>query len=155
MGLPDISAALWRERNLLEMLLFRLDEVQLLLAHGDSRWLGQATGEVEAVLKEIRMTEVLRACLVEAQAPSLGLGPNASLRSLALEAPSPWNELLAEHRIAFLALTDEISAVVQTNQELWTQCDFATRGLVDGPARQHGGIQRRETVVGCTLMVDR
>ena len=154
MGLPDISVALWRERNLLEMLLFKLDEVQLLLAQGDSRWLGQATREVAAVLEEIRVAEVLRACLVEAQSPSLGLGPNASLRSLALEAPSPWNELLTEHRMAFLALTDEISAVARANQELWLKGHFCVRDLVDGTARQHDGVRRRQTVAGAPLMVD-
>ena len=155
MSLSEISAALWRERNLLEMLLFKLDEVHLLLASGDSRWLAQATKEVEAVLDELRMAELLRACLVEAQSPSLGLGPNASLRSLALEASTPWNELLGEHRTAFLALTDEISLVAQANQELWTQGAFATRGLSDEATRHHGAVEPRVRVASDSLMVDR
>jgi len=58
MGLRDVSAILWRERHLLELLLFKLDEEQLVLAAGRTRWLARATREVEMVLEEIRQTEL-------------------------------------------------------------------------------------------------
>ncbi|HEY0397456.1 MAG TPA: flagellar protein FlgN, partial [Acidimicrobiia bacterium] len=54
MGLREVSAILWRERHLLELLLFKLDEEQLVLAAGRTRWLPRATREVEMVLEEIR-----------------------------------------------------------------------------------------------------
>ena len=50
MSLTEVSSILWRERELLELLLFKLEEEQLLLAAGRSRWLGHATREVEMVL---------------------------------------------------------------------------------------------------------
>ena len=60
MGLREVSAILWRERHLLELLLFKLDEEQLVLAAGRTRWLPRATREVEMVLEEIRQTELER-----------------------------------------------------------------------------------------------
>ena len=39
MGLSDVSNILWRERQLLELLLFKLEEEQLVLASGRARWL--------------------------------------------------------------------------------------------------------------------
>lgn len=118
MSLSDVSNILWKERHLLELLLFKLDEEQLLLAAGRTRWLAQATREVEMVLEEIKHTELARAVAVDAAAPALGLGPDPSLRALADAAPAPWSALLAEHRAAFLATTEEIVALAQTNREL-------------------------------------
>jgi hypothetical protein len=72
MGLADLSSILWREREMLELLLFKLEEEQLVLAANRGRWLAHATREVELVLDQIRRTEVVRAAEVEAVAPSSG-----------------------------------------------------------------------------------
>jgi len=118
MGLREVSAILWRERHLLELLLFKLDEEELVLAAGRTRWLPQATHEVEMVLEEIRQTELERAVEVSRMAVDLGLPAGAGLRQLAESAPEPWQGMLTEHRQAFLALTDEITTLVQTNREI-------------------------------------
>ena len=83
MGLREVSAILWRERHLLELLLFKLDEEQLVLAAGRTRWLPRATREVEMVLEEIRQTELERAVEVSRVALELGLPAGAGLRQLA------------------------------------------------------------------------
>jgi hypothetical protein len=54
-GLADLSSILWREREMLELLLFKLEEEQLVLASGRGRWLVHATREVEMVLDHIRV----------------------------------------------------------------------------------------------------
>ena len=120
MGLAEVANILWRERETLELLLFKLEEEQLVLAAGRTRWLGHATREVEIVLDRIRQTELLRAAEVATVAPGLGLPPNPSLTQLADAASSPWSELLREHRKAFLALTAEITMLAEANRELLT-----------------------------------
>jgi hypothetical protein len=105
MSLADLASTLWREREALGLLLFKLEQEQLLLAAGRTRWLEHATREVEFVLDRIRKTEVLRAIEADAAALELGLPPNPSLLQLADAAPPPWNDLLHDHRKAFLALT--------------------------------------------------
>src|SRR4051794_3152225 len=77
MGLAEVSTILWRERELLELLLFKLEEEQLVLAGGRTRWLARATREVEVVLAEIRRTELARATEVDAVSIALGIGPAA------------------------------------------------------------------------------
>jgi len=47
MSLSDVSNILWRERQLLELLVFKLEEEQLVLAAGRNKWLTHATREVE------------------------------------------------------------------------------------------------------------
>ena len=135
MGLREVSAILWRERHLLELLLFKLDEEQLVLAAGRTRWLPRATREVEMVLEEIRQTELERAVEVTRVAVDLGLPAGASLRQLAEAAPPPWQGMLAEHRQAFLSLTDEVTALVQTNRELLGRGQKAVRDVL---AQLHG-----------------
>ena len=130
MGLREVSAILWRERHLLELLQFKLDEEQLVLAAGRTRWLPRATREVEMVLEEIRQTELERAVEVSRFAVELGLPSGASLRQLAETAPEPWREILAEHRQAFLSVTDEITTLVQTNRELLVRGQKAVRDVL-------------------------
>ena len=127
MTLNSLSEALWHERRLLELLLFKLEEEQLVLTSGRSRWLAQATREVESVLDEIRSAEIARAVEVEDVAATLGLAGNASLAELAAAAPAPWDELLRAHHEAFLSLTGEISRLADDNRELLAMSHQATQ----------------------------
>ncbi|OLB81476.1 MAG: flagellar biosynthesis protein FlgN [Actinobacteria bacterium 13_2_20CM_2_71_6] len=120
MGLADLSSVLWRERDLLELLLFKLDEERLLLAAGRTRWVAHATAEVDIVLRQLRQTEVLRAAEVVAVAAAFDLPGDASLAQLADRVDDPWSGLLREHRDAFLTLTAEINALAEANQEMLT-----------------------------------
>lgn len=118
MGLQSLSSVLWRERQLLELLLFKLEVEQLLLASGNSRWLAHATREVESVLEQIRECDVARAVETDAAAAMLNLEPDSSLNMLAQAADSPWDGILTEHRTAFLSLTTEIDSLASSNREL-------------------------------------
>lgn len=130
MALREVSSILWRERHLLELLLFKLEEEQLLLAAGRSRWLSHATREVEMVLDEIKQTELARSVEVSAAAAALGLGPDPSLRELAEAAPEPWAGLLEDHRTAFLGLTEEIESLATANRQLLTRGYHAAREVL-------------------------
>lgn len=132
MGLEEVSGVLWKERELLELLLFKLEEEQLVLAGGRSRWLPHATREVEVLLTAIREAELVRAAAVDAAAAELGLPPGPSLRALAAAAPPPWSELLVSHREAFLKLTTEIGSVTAANRDLLTAGRRATRDTLLG-----------------------
>ncbi len=131
MGLSEASNILWRQRHLLELLLFKLDVEQTLLAAGRLRWLARATNEVELVLDEIRATELARAVAIDEIASGLGLAPGCSLRELAAVAPTPWDGIFTEHRTAFLALTQEIGVVARANRELVTHGQRAVAEVLD------------------------
>lgn len=118
MGFAEVSGVLWRERELLELLLFKLEEEQLVLASGRARWLPHATREVEAVLAQIRQAELLRRVELERLAGDLGMTGDVPLRQLADASPAPWNELFRSHRAAFLSLTAEITSLAEANRDL-------------------------------------
>jgi hypothetical protein len=130
MGLQEVSTTLWQERNLLELLLFKLEEEQLLLAAGRTRWLARATREVEVVLERIREAEIMRSIEVDHVAPSLLLAPGPSLQQLAAHAPPPWDTMFADHRQAFLELTDEITSLAHANRELVARGQRATQDFL-------------------------
>lgn len=149
MSLTDLSSVLWRSRELLELLLFKLEEEQLLLASGRSRWLAHATREVEVVLEQIRQTEVARAAYAQAVAIELSLCPDAGLGDLADAAPPPWSDLLHQHRKAFLTLTAEIGGMADANRELLTAGQRAAREtmlVVAGNVETYG--RQGQTVTG-------
>lgn len=127
MALTRLSDVLWRERTLLDLLLFKLEEEQMILTSGRSRWLGHATREVESVLDEIRSAEIGRSAEADAVAAMLGLQSGASLAELAAHAPAPWDELLRAHRDAFASLTTEIAQLADGNRELLAMSHRATQ----------------------------
>jgi FlgN protein len=118
MSLSEISNVLWRERRLLDLLVFKLEEEQLVLASGRTRWLSRATREVETIREQIKRVELERAIAVQGSAAELGTSDTPSLRELAAVAPTPWEGILAEHRWVLLSLTREIDALTKSNRAL-------------------------------------
>jgi hypothetical protein len=127
MALSDVSNILWRERQLLELLVFKLEEEQLVLAAGRSRWLSHATREVESVLGEIRRIELERAVLVADAGRELGLSGAPSLKELSGLTSPPWDGIFAEHRRALLKLAQEIDTITQSNRDILQRGAQATR----------------------------
>ena len=115
-----LSQILWRERDLLDALLFKLEIEQLVLGSGRTRWLARAAKEVEAILELLRETEILRAVAADEAAASVGLTSNPSLRALAEAVDEPWRSILVEHKEAFEGVSREISALAEANRELLT-----------------------------------
>ncbi len=116
-----LSTLLWREQELLDLLLFKAEEKQYLIVTGKTRWLARIAHEIEVVLDQLRVLEVERAAVTEVLAAPLGVGVNPSLRKLAEAAPAPWNDLYAKHHEALLALVTELRGLSDTN-----------RGLIEG-----------------------
>lgn len=127
MDYDELSTILWQERQLLELLLFKLEAEQLFLAAGASRWIPHATHEVETVLDELRSFEVMRAANVQNIGRQLGFGSEPPrLAQLADRAPAPWNRIFGEHRTAFLALAAEVNAAATANRNLLNRAQQAT-----------------------------
>ena len=118
MDYQHLSTLLWREQELLDLLLFKAEEKQYLIVTGKTRWLARIAHEIEVVLDQLRTLEVERAAATEAIAVSLGLGANPSLRQVAEAAPSPWNDLFAKHHEALLVLVTDLRSLSDTNREL-------------------------------------
>ena len=130
--MEDLSLILWRERELLDTLLYKLEIEQLVLAGGKSRWLPSAAREVEMILDSIRETELLRAVAADEAASSIGLASNPSLRALAEAVEEPWRSILLDHREAFLGYTRDIAEIAATNRELLTAGQQAARDMFLG-----------------------
>ena len=135
--MEDLSLILWRERELLETLLYKLEMEKLVLASGASRWLASSAHEVEAVLESIRETELLRAVVADEAAARIGLAANPSLRALAEAVDEPWRSILLDHRAAFIGYTREIMEIAAANRELLSVGQQAARdsflGLTEQP----------------------
>ena len=137
--MEDLSLILWRERELLDALLYKLEIEQMVLAGGKSRWLPNAAREVESILESIRETELLRAVAADQAAARVGLASNPSLRVLAESVDEPWRSILLDHREAFVEYTREISEIAATNRELLTAGQQAARELFLGLSDQPDG----------------
>jgi hypothetical protein len=134
-----LSLILWRERELLELLAYKLELERLVLASGNSRWLGRANREVEDILVTLRETEVLRAMATDEAAQEAGLEANPGLSALAEAVDEPWRTILLDHREAFLVLTREIADLSDATKGLITagyrsaqETLLAIRGTTEG-----------------------
>lgn len=116
--MEKLSLVLWRERDLLDTLLYRLVVEQLVMASGQTRWLANAAREVEEVVGRLREMELLRAVAADEAAVDAGLEPNPSLAALIAAADEPWQSVLSDHRDAFVAASEEIDRLAETNRAL-------------------------------------
>ena len=118
MDLREVSDILWRERRLLELLEFKLEEERLLAEAGHARWLPRASREVALVRAELRRAELDRAVAVAAVADLFGLHQTPTLQELIAAAPAPWAGILERHRDALLRAAGEVT-------ELSARCEAA------------------------------
>lgn len=133
MAVQDLSAMLWRERELLELLIFKLEEEQLLLAAGKSRWIQHATREVEQVMDRLRTTGLARAVEVAAVAAEWGTDEGTTLRELAAHAPTEaWAEIFADHFQAMSESTRQIKALRDANEQFLRSAIRASQEMLAG-----------------------
>lgn len=138
MSFSEVSGLLWQERESLELLLFKLTEERLIVAAGETRWLGAANREVEATVDQLRGVELIRSAEVDSLARQLGREEGITLSDLAVVADEPWASILTEHRDAMLKLVVQIEHAAQEN-----------RALLGAGARS-----ARETLLSMTESVD-
>jgi hypothetical protein len=106
--LSEVSNILWRERNLLELLAFKLDSERLLARAGRTQWLARADHEVEVVIGALKAVELERGIRVQMLVDELGLDADPTLEVLAASAPAEWAGILADHRRALLQLARDV-----------------------------------------------
>ncbi|MFP3906284.1 MAG: flagellar protein FlgN [Acidimicrobiales bacterium] len=116
--LSTLSQTLWRQRALVEVLLYRLEVQQMILATGKSRWIDMSAHDIEDAIEGLRAEELVRATSVAAVAPLLKVPETASLTELAVAAGEPWDQILRDHQAAFLSLIASVEAVSRDNREL-------------------------------------
>ena len=156
--MDKLSVIMWRERELLDTLHYKIAVEQLVLAGGQSRWLMQAARDVEAVLATIRETEVLRAVAADEAAASIGMRSNPSLSALADAVDEPWSSILREHRDAFVAATHEITELADANRDLISAGYLSARDTLLSLGEEVAGYNPDGTaLVGSAkhLLVDR
>ncbi|MGY6500880.1 MAG: flagellar protein FlgN [Acidimicrobiales bacterium] len=116
--LSTLSQTLWRQRALVETLLYRLELQQMVLASGRTRWIDLSARDVENAIDDVRAEELMRATSVAAAAPLLNLPETASLSDLAEAAGDPWDQILRDHQSAFLSLIASVEDVSRDNREM-------------------------------------
>jgi len=118
MSLPDLAAVLWRQRELIERLCYRLECEQLLLASGRMSRLSLAISEVEAAVDDLQVLELQRAEAADGASAELGLPLGSGLQDLAAAAQPPWTGVFLEHRSALIGLTAELRMLSDSNRQL-------------------------------------
>ena len=150
MGANELSAALWRERELLDLLVFKLEEEQLLLAAGKARWLQFATREVEQVMDRLRTASLARTVEVSNLASEWGTDENATLRELVEHAPEgAWGELFAAHLTAMSELTTQIAELRDLNEKYLRNAIRSSQETLAGP-RDDAGLYNASGTAGGT-----
>jgi len=134
-----LSNLLWRERGLLESLLFKLDEQHLLFVAGRSEWISRANDEIEVVLRHIGASELRRAMAFDDAAQALGVPLNPSLREFASSSPEPWSSLFLEHLLAFTTLAGRIQVLSDMNREMASAAQQATDAILASIHGSAGG----------------
>jgi hypothetical protein len=113
-----LASLLWRERELLDRLLYKLTVQRVIFEAGLTRWFEKSDLAVRAAAKALQEHEVARAIETDRILRRYGLAADATLSQLAAVAPQPWPDLLQDHRDALRSLTEEIDEVAEGSREL-------------------------------------
>ena len=109
--MEQVVSVLEREREVLDVLLFKLVETRLILEAGELRFLSRATREVERARGRCREIDLMRATTVAQHRTG------ATLRDLASAAREPWPGILRDHHDLLAALVAEIEVTAHLNAE--------------------------------------
>lgn len=109
--MEQVVSVLEREREVLDVLLFKLVETRLILEAGEMRFLSRATREVERARGRCREIDLMRAATVAQHRTG------ATLRDLASSAREPWPSILRDHHDLLAALVAEIEVTAHLNAE--------------------------------------
>jgi flagellar biosynthesis/type III secretory pathway chaperone len=118
MACAELSESLWRVRDLLELLAYRVEVQRALVETGRATWIARSTREVDQLLQQIRTAELMRAIETAPAAQALMLSDDASLGEIAAAAPAPWDHVIAEHRHALLEATSDLTQAALANRDL-------------------------------------
>lgn len=118
----ELSRVLWKQRELIDLLQYRLEIQQMVLISSRAERLQLALSEVEAAMASIREVEENRDQIVRQCAELVGLDYNATITQLREAIPEPWKTLLGDHQKALLDQVAETERTANSNRE------FAVRG---------------------------
>lgn len=136
MGASELSALLWQERELLDVLEFRLEAEQALLAAGKTRWIQRASDEIASITAQLRKLNLVRDVEVAQLAEEWGIeGELPSLRQIIAAAPElVWHDIFSAHLAALLASVDRIGLLRDANDHMLRAAIRATHDTLVGPA---------------------
>lgn len=149
--LADLTRVLWQQRRLLERLLYHLKVQDLIIGSGDDSLLRHAVDDVQGSIQAIAEVEETRREIAVGVSRAMGLDADASLEELANRAESPFDQILAEHRDAFLALVADITTTSLHGREHLERGLTLTRqlaGFVLGDAGDGGYDRTGSSVPG-------
>jgi hypothetical protein len=115
--LSDLTRVLWQQRRHLERLLYLVQVQELILGSGDDTLLQHAVNDVQHTVTTIGEIEAGRRELTAEIGISMGVDADASLEDLINRAPEPYEQILTEHRDAFLTLVSDITTVSLNGRE--------------------------------------
>lgn len=126
-----LTDAVRGERTLLESLLFKLVQTQLLLAADEVRFVPESAREVRQARQRACSADLGRAAIVGGLKKAGDNAPDPTLRQLAARASEPWSGMLRDHHDALCALVAEIELAAHHNAR------FAQEGLLR--VQEHSG----------------
>lgn len=119
LSLTSLADMLWDEREVVELLLYKLIVAKLLLAADERRFVTAALSEVDLAVDLLHRTEQEREELVAMTARDWGMTPEyLTLAYLAEATPPQFRSVFTDHLRAFLRLADEIEETARTNSQL-------------------------------------
>lgn len=113
--LGELNPLLWRQRDVLNDVVYRLEVQQLLLVDGRERWVDRAVQDLERSLARVERYQRMQRDLLQELSAYLPVDADSTLSQVAAVVPTPWDGILEEQQSALLVLITEIEAASRDN----------------------------------------
>ena len=157
--LAELSRILWKQRELIDTLQYRLEVQQLMSISPRADRLQTAVDEVAVAMEDLRRSERDRDLVVRRCAAAMQLADTASLGEIRAEVGEPWATTLADHQQALLALVGGAERLSAMNRELAAKGAQNARAMLteltgSKPASAYGPTSGRTTVAASIVNWD-
>lgn len=136
--LGELNQLLWREREVLEDVLYRLQVQQLLLVDGRDRWMDRSVEDLERALGRVERYQRMHRELLDDISDHLPVNADSTLSEIVAVTPSPWDDIFEEQQAAVLIIISEIEAASRDNHGLARQGLFHASEAMERFGRSSG-----------------
>jgi hypothetical protein len=113
--LGELNQLLWRQRDVLSDVVYRLEVQQLLLVDGRDRWVDRSVEDLERALERVERYQRMQRDLLDELSVHLPVQGGSRLSEVVSVVPSPWDGILEEQQAALLVLITEIESASRDN----------------------------------------
>jgi hypothetical protein len=124
--LEALALAVAGQTDALSRLRFKFEVQQMMLSSGSNSWIAETTGELEAAIDAVQVSDAEFRGALSAAAVAVSLSPESTLREVAAAVDEPWSYIFRQGREELQRSIERVTSLCAENRKLLARGYLAT-----------------------------